>query len=173
VQVATRWGWPGITAHVHYGRSTESLLDAGDGRESPLTYTEMEARRCVRASWGWPGITAHVHFCGRYRGHRSGWGWPGITAHVHWYLSSAQTRSSWGWPGITAHVHCVQYVYSIMLAGDGRESPLTYTGRNGGKPTTVLGMAGNHRSRTLILKGTRMNVALGMAGNHRSRTLTL
>jgi len=33
------WGWPGITAHVHWQKWRETHNCAGDGRESPLTYT--------------------------------------------------------------------------------------------------------------------------------------
>ena len=35
----------------------------------------------------------------------------------------------------------------------------------------ALGMAGNHRSRTLARQGGGNQRELGMAGNHRSRTL--
>ena len=33
------WGWPGFTAHVHYLRVRQVRIVAGDGRDSPLTYT--------------------------------------------------------------------------------------------------------------------------------------
>ncbi len=39
--------------------------------------------------------------------------------------------------------------FDFLDAGDGRESPLTYTKREPTSSQSALGMAGNHRSRTL------------------------
>src|ERR1700686_3915191 len=36
----TGWGWPGITAQVHSAHRDQPRPQAGDGRESPLKYTE-------------------------------------------------------------------------------------------------------------------------------------
>src|SRR6185312_15819791 len=91
----------------------------------------------------------------------------GITAHVH----CARRSKRWGWPGITAHVHSAQIHRREFKAGDGRESPLTYTQRKSSAASSKLGMAGNHRSRTLLILHDALRVELGMAGNHRSRTL--
>src|ERR1035438_10484 len=60
---------------------------------------------------------------------------------------------------------------SRWSAGDGRESPLTYTSRIIAEQQIVLGMAGNRRSRTLQAQVERLIRMLGMAGNRRSRTL--
>ena len=38
------------------------------------------------------------------------------------------SRESWGWPGFTAQVHFARYVAVDLCAGDGRDSPLKYTG---------------------------------------------
>ncbi len=35
---------------------------------------------------------------------------------------------SWGWPGFTAQVHCKKKAKAEVDAGDGRDSPLKYTG---------------------------------------------
>jgi hypothetical protein len=58
------------------------------------------------------------------------------------------------------------------VAGDGRESPLTYTHSSQNVTARKLGMAGNHRSRTLLWPLGPETWELGMAGNHRSRTLS-
>jgi hypothetical protein len=135
------WGWPGITAHVHSALIESSgprTVPAGDGQESPLTYTRelvvrskpLPTRLGMARNHRSRTLQATGEACHPFR-----WGWPGITAHVH--LISAQgpllSTQSWGWPGITAHVHLSNNPRrahgSMQTAGDGQESPLTYTTR--------------------------------------------
>jgi hypothetical protein len=78
---------------------------------------------------------------------------------------------SWGWPGFTAQVHFKTNRLLIYSAGDGRDSPLKYTNVTTSISPTQLGMAGIHRSSTLISLNLQRRFVLGMAGIHRSSTL--
>ncbi len=59
----------------------------------------------------------------------------------------------------------------VVAAGDGRDSPLKYTTISRWPLRKLLGMAGIHRSSTLVVPLTWARIVLGMAGIHRSSTL--
>ena len=145
------WGWPRITAQVHsqacYGRRRIALGmaenrrsstltshvrrrrdRAGDGRESPLKYTDaarmivginrlgmaenrrsstLEHRASIRHDLAGDGRESPLKYtatCSRCRC-AIGWGWPRIAAQVHLRLGVKHTQLRWGWPRIAAQVH--------------------------------------------------------------------
>ena len=110
-------------------------------------------------------------------------------------LETVSQRWRWGWPGFTAQVHSGAHCAAMhMSAGDGRDSPLKYTRslhrharrvrwgwpgftaqvhwtRCDATAAIRLGMAGIHRSSTLLDRAGMRDCTLGMAGIHRSSTL--
>ena len=168
---------------------------AGDGRDSPLKYTDCVGKTAMPVGWGWPGFTAQVH-CDSVDEHCDCCAGDGRDSPLKYTRSAscelahalgmagihrsstlqlrirASSRHGWGWPGFTAQVHFA------------RAMPAS---------TMRLGMAGIHRSSTLDCVRRVSDVswgwpgftaqvhcqpiarytagALGMAGIHRSSTL--
>ncbi len=122
---------------------------AGDGRESSLTYT----------AGYFDSVSAYAG-----DGRESSLTYTSDQADGCGLLAGDGRESSLTYTGCLA-------VAAPVRAGDGRESSLTYTMYNLAPFHFLLGMAENHRSRTLIATVTGAPDLLGMAENHRSRTL--
>ena len=119
----------GRESPLKYTRSSPwlSALHAGDGRESPLKYTCNRHPSSVY-QLGMAGNRRSSTLHGRRHAPPPGWGWPGIAAQVHYLRCPMARLICWGWPGIAAQVHWQRLLGSLFMAGDGRESPLKYTG---------------------------------------------
>ena len=168
------WGWPGFTAQVHSRRNrTLRTCRAGDGRDSPLKYTayRRDGSAAMLNCWGWPGFTAQVHLRGN-AGARSTLvlGMAGIHRSSTLYARSRPCAYSAG-DGRDSPLKYTRTSSGMLrtTAGDGRDSPLKYTCL--AAYLSMLGMAGNRRSRTLNGGWVVGPLTLGMAGNCRSRTL--
>ena len=189
------WGWPGFTAQVHFRSRLNSrrcaLGMAGIHRSSTLQSRNGSEDREL----GMAGIHRSSTLRSRRDTDALRLGMAGIHRSSTLFTTFYANQTGLGMAGI--HRSSTLNPSTDIVeskAGDGRDSPLKYTFDGVGysacsgwgwpgftaqvhllRSTTpgwrLLGMAGIHRSSTLIRKGETEVCQLGMAGIHRSSTL--